>query len=66
MSQEILIEEREVYGHPKYYPKCDNAKLFAAIAGTTTLTELAIRRITKLGYKVKTVPRVNKFEGEIA
>ena len=66
MSQEITVEKRDVYGQTKYYPKCDNAKLFAAIAGTKTLTEPTIVSTIALGYKVNIVYSVDKFLGEIA
>ena len=62
----ITVRVREVYGHAKYYPECDSAKVFASIAGTTTLTEQTLRRIMKLGYKVKTLQPTNQFtEGEM-
>lgn len=64
--KEITIEVRDVYGHPKFYPHCEDAKVFASIAGTTTLTEANVRRIMKLGYKVKTLERSTKIlEGEM-
>jgi len=66
MSQEITVEKRDVYGQTKYYPKCDNARLFAAIAGTKTLTEPTIISTVALGYKVNIVSSVDKFLGEIA
>lgn len=66
MSQEITVEKRDVYGQTKYYPKCDNARLFAAIAGTKTLTQPTIISIVALGYKVNIVSSVDKFLGEIA
>lgn len=63
---EITVRQREVYGATKYYPECDSAKVFASIAGTTTLTEQTLRRIMKLGYKVKTLQPTNQFtEGEM-
>lgn len=64
--KEITVKVKEVYGHPKYYPHCEDAKVFAAIAGTATLTENTLRRIMKLGYKVKTLNPTNSFiEGEL-
>jgi hypothetical protein len=59
---EITIEVREVYGHKKFYPACTNSKVFASIAGTTTLTEATVRRIMQLGYKAKTKQLKNEFE----
>lgn len=65
-SKEITVEVRGIYGLLKYYPVCEQSKLFAAIAGTTTLTEQTLRRIMALGYKVKTKQQVNEFiEGEL-
>ena len=46
----ITVEARDVYGQLKFYPKCEQAKLFAAIANTTTLTQVNLRRIKQLGY----------------
>jgi len=64
--REITVEIRDVYGQTKLYPHCESAKVFASIAGTTTLTEQNIRRIMQLGYKVKTLQRPVEFiEGEM-
>ena len=64
--KEITVEIREVYGAKKYYPHCGDAKVFASIAGTTTLTEQTLRRVMKLGYKIKTLQRPNELtEGEL-
>ena len=57
----ITIEAREVYGHTKYYPLCDKAKTFAAIANTTTITEHAIKRIKALGYTVQVQTTMPEF-----
>ena len=48
----ITVEIREVYGQSKIYPVCDKAKIFAEIAGTTTLLPRDIQRIQVLGYEV--------------
>jgi hypothetical protein len=64
--KEITVEIRDVYGKTKFYPYCEDAKVFARIAGTTTLSEQNIRRIMQLGYKVKSLQRSNQFfEGEM-
>jgi hypothetical protein len=64
--KEITVEIKDVYGKVKYYPHCDEAKVFAAIAGTTTLTEQTLRRIMRLGYKVKTLQHTTELtEGEL-
>lgn len=66
MSKEITVQIKEVYGHTKYYPHCEDAKVFAKIANRTTLTEQTLRRIMKLGYKVKVLQRSNELtEGEL-
>ena len=48
----ITVEIREVYGQSKIYPVCDKAKIFAGIAGTTTLLPRDIQRIQVLGFEV--------------
>ena len=48
---EVIIEP--MYGKWVYYPACENAKAFAAIAGTKTLTEPTLAQIKKLGYEIK-------------
>ena len=51
--KQIIVEIKDVYGHDKCYPVCTDAKLFAKIAGTTTLTKNSIDLIKKLGYSIK-------------
>lgn len=51
-SRSILIKIRSVYGNEAYYPVCNDAKSFASIAGTTTLTLATLRSIVKLGYQI--------------
>lgn len=55
MNLEIAVIVKDVYGQRKFYPKCDKSKVFASIAGTTTLTETTLRKIMELGYKVNVV-----------
>ena len=50
MFKIIKIEVRDVYGRQKIYPICENAKRFARIAGTTTLTFATLKLIEELGY----------------
>jgi hypothetical protein len=58
MKIQVTIET--VYGTRRIYPLCENAKHFAAIAGTSTLTIQAVDRIKKLGFAVEVVqPTVN-------
>ena len=49
----IIVKIRNIYGEDKIYPVCENAKLFAQIAGTKTLTDHALSRIKSLGYKIE-------------
>ena len=64
--KEITIEIKDVYGKQMYYPRCEAAKVFAALAGTKSLTEGAVRQIMKLGYKINTVQRATDFiQGEM-
>ena len=55
----IVINIREVYGVPKAYPVCEQAKLFARIAGTATLTSQVLALIAKMGYEVELVNKLN-------
>jgi len=48
----ITVEIKDVYGQSKIYPVCDKAKIFAHIAGTTTLLPRDIQRIQMLGFEV--------------
>lgn len=57
----IVIERKSVYGEIKYYPICESAKLFAAIAGTKTLTRAALFKIKELGYEVTFAPEPFTF-----
>jgi len=57
----ITVEIREVYGQSKIYPVCDKAKIFADIAGTTTLLPRDIQRIQVLGYEVLVKQREMKL-----
>lgn len=51
MKIEVLI--KSVYGVEKYYPACAAANLFAAIAGTTTLTIETLKGVKALGYAIE-------------
>jgi hypothetical protein len=60
-SKEIRVRVKDVYGTTKFYPECESAKVFASIAGTTTLTEETLRRIKRLGFDVKFLNPTNTF-----
>jgi hypothetical protein len=49
---EIIVEIKTVYGNETIYPKCEQAKGFASIAGTKTLTRSVISTVKKMGYAV--------------
>jgi len=51
-NMEIMVRIKDVYGVPKVYPVSPNAKLFADIAGTTTLRPSDLKAIQMLGYKI--------------
>ena len=48
----ITVTVRRVYGNPVIYPACDQARQFARIAGTKTLTLDTLRQIRALGYTI--------------
>lgn len=48
----VTIEIKDVYGVRTAYPVCENARSFAAIAGTKTLTKDTLRHIKDLGFAV--------------
>lgn len=54
MTKKITIEIKDVFGQLKFYPVCKDALIFAAIAGTKTLSEVNLRRIIELGYEIAT------------
>lgn len=49
---ELIVKIKSVYGVDKIYPVNDAAKIIAEIAGTTTLTEQAIKLAKQLGYAI--------------
>ena len=53
MTNVIEVEVKDVYGVTKYYPICEQAQLFADIAGTKTLTVQVIKKIEALGFSIK-------------
>lgn len=61
----ITVQVRDVYGRRTIYPACENATLFALIAGTTTLTPTVIRHIKALGYEVEIEQHVRSQDLEI-
>ena len=51
-NMEIMVRIKNGYGTDKIYPVSPNAKLFADIAGTTTLRPSDLKAIQMLGYRV--------------
>tara|TARA_R100000951_G_scaffold21345_1_gene17773 strand:+ start:305 stop:496 length:192 start_codon:yes stop_codon:yes gene_type:complete len=56
MSMQIFVERKSVYGADKIYPVCPKAAMFAAIAGTTTLTPATVKLIQALGVEIALKP----------
>jgi hypothetical protein len=52
-EMKIVVKVRNVYGNKTVYPVCDAAKVFARIAGHSTLTAMTIDLIKKLGYFIE-------------
>jgi hypothetical protein len=48
----ITVNVDKHYGGYLFYPECDNAKIFAELAKTKTLSYQAIKLIKQLGYEV--------------
>ncbi len=56
----ITIELRNVYGEWRAYPACSDARIFADMLGTRTLTDTALAHIRRLGYGIETTqPKVS-------
>jgi hypothetical protein len=53
----IVVMVKDIYGRETIYPICPRAKVFASLAGTTTLTTRAVALIRTLGYQVNVQPR---------
>lgn len=60
--RKIIVKIKAVYGQPKIYPVNDVAKIFAEIAGTSTLTHSTIAAAAKLGYTLETAPAYDLAE----
>ena len=59
-AKTITVTVRRVYGMPVIYPSDANARSFAAIAGTKTLTRQTVRHIKNLGFEI-----VELFESQL-
>jgi hypothetical protein len=52
----ICVTIKSVYGKETIYPACDKSALFAAVAGTKTLTRETVGFIKKMGFEVHVEP----------
>ena len=57
----IYVEARSVYGQTLIYPVCEQAKRFAALCGTKTLTERDLRIVRDMGVEVH-APDLSAFQ----
>jgi hypothetical protein len=53
MDKLVQLKVKQNYGSQALYPHNNEAKLFAAIAGTKTLTMATVKHILALGYEVE-------------
>jgi hypothetical protein len=53
MEQTIIVRVRNIYGNRTVYPACDKAKIFAQLAGHSTLTPATLDGIRRLGYLIE-------------
>jgi hypothetical protein len=49
----ITVRVKNIYGNKTVYPVCDKAKIFAQIAGHSTLTSATLDGIRRLGYLIE-------------
>lgn len=52
MKTSIIVRITSNYGQRAVYPVCDTAIKLAALVGTKTFTDRALRQIKDLGYEV--------------
>jgi hypothetical protein len=52
-TQEITVKIDNNFGSERIYPADDNARAFARIAGTKTLTRTTIDLVKQLGFGIK-------------
>jgi hypothetical protein len=53
----ITVQVKNVYGNELIYPVCEQARLFADIAGTKTLSRTVVSQIKRLGYTIQVEQR---------
>lgn len=59
----ITVNIDKHYGGYLFYPECDNAKTFAELAKTKTLSYQALKHIKKLGYEIVSKDFSSALEG---
>lgn len=61
----IIVKVADQYGNKVIIPACRQAKLFAKLAGTKTLTKQAVLTIKELGYDVllTDIPQLDELMG---
>jgi hypothetical protein len=60
---QIKVQIRTIYGVETVYPLCNQAKAFARIARTKTLTIDTLREIKALGYDIVDMPVYSPLSG---
>ena len=60
--QKITVRLDKNYGSWVVYPVCQQAQLFAAIAGTKILKEKTLDQIIELGYEIQVSPDQIKWQ----
>ena len=58
----ITVRLDKNYGVWVVYPVCQQAQIFAAIAGTKTLKEKTLDQIMQLGYEIQVSPDQIKWQ----
>lgn len=49
----ILVQIKNVYGNELFYPACEDAKRFALLTNSKTLTRSSLQIIKNLGYTIE-------------
>jgi hypothetical protein len=55
MDMTIIVRVKNVYGNRNVYPACDKSRIFAQMAGHSTLTPATLDGIRRLGYLIEIV-----------
>lgn len=54
MSNTVIhVDVKRAYGVVRFFPRCENAKAFAKLAGTKTLTRDTLEYLKELGYTIQ-------------